>query len=481
MTLQATDNNAIPLCVDLDNTFIRADMLHESFLALLKREPLRFFAIPLWILKGKAFLKHQMQLPYEIDYDLVPVNKSVLAHLEKEKAGGRTIILVTASPDPVAQAFKKAYPLFDEAYGSGEKHNLKGEHKSQFLESKFGVKGFDYMGDSAGDLPVWHSARKAMAVGTSRRLNRKIGNLDKHFKVPNKVWRTIPAAIRARQWVKNFLIFSPLLLAHQIGNSEAWLKSLLAFAGFSLIASGIYLLNDLGDLDTDRRHPVKKNRPLASGTLSIRTGLILFMTALLGGTVLSLNLGLLFSASVLTYVVINLVYTFYLKSVPIADVFCLSAFYTIRIWAGSFVTGIPITSWLIVFSFFLFLSLSFLKRYSDAFFILQSGRSLTTTGRSYQKEDLAILFHHGNICAYLSVLVFCLYVFQESTRALYPSSALLWLIPAVLLYWISRMWYKANKGLVKDDPVRFAVADRESILLGLLILLISIVSSLRMP
>jgi 4-hydroxybenzoate polyprenyltransferase len=277
-------------------------------------------------------------------------------------------------------------------------------------------------------------------------------------------------ALRAHQWIKNLLVFLPVLAAHEIGNPAATLASLLAFVAFNACASSVYLLNDLLDLPADRRHRSKRNRPFAAGTLPLEQGVVLIPLLLVIALLVSLALPPTFVLVLLLYYLITTAYSFKLKRVMMLDVVILAGLYTIRVVAGSAATEIPLTYWLFAFSMFIFLSLALVKRYTELIALRDSGAGETAEGRGYEIGDLEILSSLGTASGYLAVLVLALYISSAEVQLLYHDPVWLWGACPILLYWISRMWIITHRGGMTDDPIVFAVKDRNSLLCGLLVL-----------
>jgi 4-hydroxybenzoate polyprenyltransferase len=281
----------------------------------------------------------------------------------------------------------------------------------------------------------------------------------------------VPQALRAHQWVKNLLVFVPVLLDHKIFDLPVLSKAMVAFAAFCLAASGTYVLNDLLDSDADRRHRTKRNRPFAAETLSRSFGFsmvpLLFAAALL----CSLWLPPQFLILLAIYVVLTSAYSIYLKRIAILDVLLLAGLYTLRVLAGVAASHVRFSTWLLAFSMFLFLSLAFLKRYAELS-ELKGGATDTLERRGYLRSDREWLGSMGGASGYLAVLVLALYINSEQVMALYRMPLLLWLICPLLLYWISRMWLLAHRGRIDQDPIVATVRDPVSYVIGALVALV---------
>lgn len=460
----------IPLCVDLDGTLVKSDLLFESFLLLIKRNPFYLFACLYWLLKGKAHLKNQIAKRVNINPALLPYTESLLAFLKAEKSKGRRLALVTASDKTIATQIATHLNIFSEVIASDGSLNLKGKNKQAFLNETFGEKQYDYAGNDPCDIHIWKSARNAIIVNAKTslvHLAQKIFSVEAIFSERKNTLKTFLKLIRVHQYVKNFLVFVPLFVGHLYLNGKAIYSGSLAFGVFCLLASSVYLLNDLLDLSADRQHKTKSQRALAAGNISIHVALTTALFFLAGGLSLALLLPPAFFIWIAVYYALTLLYSFYLKRKMLVDVFALAILYTVRIIAGIAAVNSDYSPWLITFSVFLFLSLAFVKRFSELENLRQDNKT-ETTGRGYLVSDLLQLQLFGTISGYLSVLVLALYIYSDQVSKLYRYSEFLWLICLILLYWISRIWMLAARNLLHEDPVIFALKDKISWVLILL-------------
>lgn len=286
-------------------------------------------------------------------------------------------------------------------------------------------------------------------------------------------------ALRPHQWVKNVLLFLPLLMAHQLGDRAAWTAAVLAFVCLSLAASGVYVTNDLLDVESDRQHPTKRLRPFAARELSMGAGLVMGPGLFAAAFVIAwLFLPPLFVAALALYVVTSSSYSLRFKRVMSLDVLVLAGLYALRIVAGGLATGIDVSPWLLAFSMFFFLSLAVMKRYTELDRLLEAGASLSQSRRGYKGMDMEVLRSVGPMSGYLAVLVFVLYINSDKVVSLYSHPDFLWLIAPLMLYWITRIWILAHRRQVDDDPIVFAVRDPMSYLVGLLVALLAILATL---
>jgi 4-hydroxybenzoate polyprenyltransferase len=458
-----------PLCVDLDGTLIRSDVLLESLLLLIKRNPLYLFCVLWWLLRGKARLKAQIASRVSLQPATLPYDKALLEWLRAERKTGRSLWLCTAANECPAADVAAHLGLFDGVLASDGTTNLAGLAKAERLARRFGEGGFDYCGREQRDLAVWKRARGAIVVRGSSRLQRAAAeqaSVLHAFPENINTARAVIRAMRPHQWAKNVLILVPLLAAH-LKDPTHVAQTVLALVSFCLCASSVYVLNDLLDLQADRIHPRKSRRPFASGDLSIATGFVLAPALLAAAIALAALLPAKFQLVFATYYAVTVSYSFALKGIVLVDALLLASLYTLRIIAGAAATGVPLSFWLLLFAVFLFLSLAFVKRFAELE-ALRSKQLSQAAGRGYHVEDLPLLQSLGTASGYMSVLVLALYINSPEIQALYHRPKFIWMLCVLMLYWISRVWMKAQRGSMHDDPVVFALKDRVSLAVGLL-------------
>ncbi len=453
------------LVVDLDGTLIRTDLLFETFWSALGRNWMTPVTALRSLLRGRAALKQRMSEVGPLEVGSLPYNDEVLDYVrEWRREGGRTA-LVTASHQSLADRVAGHLGLFDEVHGSDAVSNLKGARKASFLERRFGLFRFDYVGDAHIDLPVWEKAHRAVTVRASRTVRARLagsGREVEHLGPRDGSFADHLRALRPHQWLKNLLVLLPLAASHR-SSPALLLDSLTAFAAFCLVASSVYVLNDLLDLQSDRAHPRKRQRPFASGAVPIAHGTV--MAPLLAGLglVVALPLGPAFTLALACYWLATTAYSLRLKRVPILDIVTLAGLYTLRIVAGGLATGIALSPWLLGFSIFLFFSLAAVKRQAELVGQAAAGGA-NPPGRGYRVADLQFVSSMATSAGYVSVLVLALYVNSPDVLALYSAPQLLWGICLVLLFWLSRVSRLAHRGEMHDDPVVFAATDRVSLL-----------------
>jgi 4-hydroxybenzoate polyprenyltransferase len=453
---------AAPLCIDLDGTLLHSDLLIESFLDALGRQPLVLLQAPIWLASGKAALKARLADRCQLDVASLPYDEAVLRRIREAREAGRETVLCTASDQRLAQQVADHLGCFDRVLGSDGESNLSGRRKAARLVELYGEKCFDYAGNAAVDLAVWARAGGALVKGSPALAQRAAAVTTVHERLdpPTAGLRTWLRALRVHQWLKNLLVFVPLLAAHRVLDST--LLAVLAFAAFSLCASGVYLLNDLLDLKSDRRHHSKRNRPLAAGKLPLLGGLLAAPVLTLAAFAVALAVSPLFALVLGGYWLTTLAYSLQLKRKVMLDVLLLAALYTARIIGGAVAIMVEPSFWLLAFSMFMFLSLALLKRYTELAALLADGRD-KASGRGYRVDDLPLLQSFGAASGYGAVLVLALYINSPESLELYTRPYALWLLCPMLLYWISRAWFVAHRGEMHDDPVVYAATDRFSL------------------
>ncbi|MCM3874386.1 MAG: UbiA family prenyltransferase [Pyrinomonadaceae bacterium] len=472
--------NKKPLCVDLDGTLIATDTLWESLLLLLKDQPWKILVLTFWLFKGKAIFKSRVAQSVNLNPAGLPYRENVLSFLRQEWESGREIILATACDQQIAKRVAVHLGIFSAVISSNGLVNLSGRHKLHALEEHVGDQQFDYIGNSSVDLPIWESADESMLVHPSSRLLSRaqmVSSVGRVFPVEENRLRTLLKALRIQQWVKNLLLFVPLITAHKIMDLSLVAQTLYAFLAFGLCASSVYVVNDLLDLEADRQHPRKKSRPFASGALQIKTGLALIPLLMsLSFTLAAFLLPPQFCLSLGLYFLITLAYSFYFKRVAAVDVLVLSGLYTLRILAGALAVNVTLSPWLLAFSIFFFLNLAFVKRYVELG-ASQKNNVSSISGRGYAVSDIDIIRSIGPVSGYLSVLVLTLYIQSHEVVAIYRHPTFLWCVGLCLLYWVTRVWILANRGEMVDDPIVFTFKDRVSYLVGGIIVILMLMAT----
>jgi len=467
-----------PLCVDLDGTLVKSDTLVDSLLVLARTHPHLLLRLPGQVLRGKAAFKAFVTENVILDVAHLPYNRKLLQFLQTEHEQGREIYLATGANVCLARRVADHLGIFQDVLASDGTRNLTGNIKLDSLRSLFGNSGFVYVGNDTPDLPVMAGATESMVANPSRRLRTKLraqGISPSHaFEERSQPLRAFIKALRPHQWAKNLLIFVPLLCSHALSTSSL-LIALAAFCCFSLTASSAYIVNDLLDIETDRRHPRKRLRPFASGDLSAFAGIFIAALCLVVGLGVGRQLPGGFYGWLLVYLATTLAYSSYLKRIALVDVLTLSCLYILRLLAGAAATQTPISHWLEGFSMFLFLSLAIVKRFAELE-NLRASSSTPRNGRGYLLADISQMRSFGNSSGMAAVVVFAIYISGADVARLYHQPRLLWLIVPCMILWINRVWLLASRGQLDEDPVAFALTDRMSQLIGVAVVVIALLA-----
>ena len=462
MPPEMPSSDKIPLFVDVDGTLTRADISLESFVRIARSGLAALVAVLAWLVAGRAVAKTMAARRDRIDAARLPYRPEVLALIEQARVEGRPVILASASHWRHIRRIAGHLALPDPVIATRGRANLKGSAKLAAIRARIGPDApFDYIGDSRADMPLWREARQGWSVGhvPARSAVTRLGD-------PRSApLRAILKAMRPHQWAKNALVLVPAFTSGEFTKPAVLLTAVAAALLMSLIASSIYLLNDLLDIDSDRAHRTKWKRPLAHGDLPIPAalGLSLFLAAigLVGGWLLG---GPKLTFWLLAYMAITTAYSFRLKAVMVGDAIVLASLYTIRIWIGAVAIGVALSFWLLLFSVFLFLSLAYLKRYIEMRDAIEPERLLS--GRGYVGGDLDVVMMSGISAGMVAILVLALFAHDPETADHYALPEMLWLLCLPLIYWLNRIWMMARRGEVEGDPVAFAIKDRRSLLVG---------------
>jgi 4-hydroxybenzoate polyprenyltransferase/phosphoglycolate phosphatase-like HAD superfamily hydrolase len=454
-TSVSSADRAIALVVDLDGTLCRTDTLWECFFIAWASDLLLPLRVIAWLFTGRAALKRELASRAQLSADALPWNPAVLGALRDARDAGRRTVLATAAHRDVADACAGAIGLFDDVLATEGDVNLKSDAKANALTTKYGARGFDYIGDSRADIAVWRAARTGWTVSNIRPdgVQSLVAVNETNESSSFASWTKL---LRVRHWIKNILVFVALFAAHRWMVGAAWIASVQTFVAFCAVCSGIYVFNDLFDLRSDRLHPTKRLRPLARGVIALPSAAFVGALLLVAGLALAFYVSTEVGLIVATYCIANVGYTLWLKRQAVADVSVLAALYTLRILAGVAAIVAPLSPWLFAFSVFAFLSLALLKRAVDLN-RLQPDEKLA--GRGYTGRDAAFVNVFGAGASIAAVLVLSLYVASPQMSALYKQPQWLWLILAVVLFWLMRMWQLAMSGRGDDDPVLFATKD----------------------
>jgi 4-hydroxybenzoate polyprenyltransferase/phosphoserine phosphatase len=468
----------VPLFVDLDGTLLKTDLLVESAFFLLKTQPWMLLAMCYWLVLGRARLKAEIAKRIALEFDTLPLQNDLVEFLRTEAATGRPLYLATASDTSLAEPVANRLGFFTGVLASDGHNNLKGERKLQAILACCPQQAFDYAGNARVDLAIWAKARQAIIVNPDAGVvaKAKARNIDiqQIFDDRPAKLKTWLKALRVHQWAKNVLLGVPILTAHAF-NFVAISEILAAFLAFGLMASATYLLNDLLDLTADRQHPRKCKRPFAAGNIGLPAGILAMIVLFVVGFGLAAQLSPTYLWTQLAYLAMTLAYSFYFKKIVLIDVILLASLYTIRIVAGAYAIEVPLSSWLLGFSMFVFLSLALVKRCTELK-ALQSLSRNKMNGRDYYVDDYAMLSSMGVAAGYLSVLVLALFIDSPESTRQYSHPVFLWLLCPLMAYWVSRLWLNTSRGQMHDDPLVYSLKDRSSWIVFINMMLVTLVS-----
>jgi 4-hydroxybenzoate polyprenyltransferase len=405
--------------------------------------PLKSYKLLIWLRSGRAVLRRKLVECVDTDPTTLPYDGALLATLRAARARGRPVYLVSACDEHLVKAIADHLGVFDGWFASDGVAELSGQAKAARLLEAFGDGNFDYIG------------AEQKATNTNR-LNRWLEPLRPH------------------QWAKNALVGVALLTSHQFTAAAVALAG-LAIIAFSAGSSSVYVLNDLVDIQADRSHPTKRNRPFARGDMSFRDGALLWTGCLLLALVLAALVSRMFFGVLVAYLAISTAYSLVLKRKLLVDVITLAGLYTIRVVGGAVAIGVPMSQWLLGFSVFMFLCLALIKRYSELAARFDAGLP-DLTSRGYRNNDLPVIASLAAASAFSAVIVFSLYIASDTVRALYTRPSTLWLICPLLVYWTSRMLMFSHRRALPDDPLIFALTDRISWATAALIGLVGILA-----
>ena len=467
-----TDARRLPLVVDLDGTFLKIDTLFEYFAAGIFARPLGTILALFELRNGIAAFKQRLTRVAEPDVDGFPVREELLAYLEQEAQSGREVHLATAADQVIALRVAARFPLFKTVNGTCSDLNLKGQNKADRLLRQF-PDGFVYAGDSRADLPVWRSAKAAVVVSSSRSLvdaveaagtpvERSFGDKPHH----RAVWLK---ALRPHQWAKNLIVLVPVALGWRDVTPEGLLRTLVMVGLLCLVASMSYLVNDMADLASDRKHWSKRRRGFASGAIPVRDGLLVVGTILPIACIAALLVAPAAGQCLLFYVAVTLGYSFGWKRVPLFDTFIIGLLFTIRILIGIAAAELVPSAWLLTFSMFFFFSLALAKRHTEILRAAEHGLQ-KLEGRGYRVGDESLTLAFGSAASMASILIVVLYLVEEVfARQIYHTPAWLWASPIAIFLFSCRIWVLSHRGMMTDDPVAFALRDNFSLGLGVLV------------
>ena len=466
-----------PLCVEAEGALIRGDPLWEGWFALLRQSPgAAIISLARRIREGSAAFAAELSAHVSLDATQLPYEQALLGRLRQAKTEGRTLALVTRLPRVWAARIASHLNVFEAVLVEEDVRGRRRCCTCSTLDAHYGAKSFDYVGEAGS--PAWSLAHSGIvlvsresAVRAEQR-NPSGREVIVRDRPTGRIWLR---QLRLHQWLKNLLIFVPLIAARQVGNLRMDAAAAAAFIAFGLVASATYILNDLLDLSYDRKHPTKRHRPLAAGLLSVPSATVVMAGLFALGALVAGALPMEYSEVLVLYVAGAVAYSLFLKRSAPLDAFALAGLYTLRVLAGNAATGLPPSFWLLAFSIFLFLSLAMAKRHAELLRLGEQGES-ASRGLGYLTADREMVSQLGVGAGYISVLVLALYLNSPKAALLYSRPGVLWFLCVLLLYWITRLWLVAHRGQLDDDPVVFAMRDRISRLVALAVAVLLILA-----
>lgn len=453
-----------PLVVDLDGTLLRSDTLYETFAAAFFKQPFRTLGVAATGLAGgRAALKRGLCELAPIEVETLPIRGELLAYLGDQKSRGRALHLATAADRSIATRVAETVGLFDGVYATDGGRNLKGRAKAEALTAAF-PGGFSYAGDSRADLEVWKHAESAVVVCSGGLAERAAGVTEVEQRIVHKGPgpRQWAKAVRPHQWAKNALVLAPVALGFTQVTTAGLLQAIAALVLLCLLSSLTYIVNDIADIQADRRHATKRRRPFAAGVIPVRDGLLLAGFGIPILLAAGLLIGPAAAAALLAYCVVTLAYSFGLKRIPLADCFVIGVLFTLRLVLGVTAAHLAWSTWLLTFSVSFFFSLALAKRHTE---LVAGGAAATgpVPGRGYRYEDRSLTLVFGVAASTTSIIIVVQYLMDEVfPAAAYRHPDWLWAAPALIFLWVARVWLLANRGQMHDDPVVFALRDRVS-------------------
>ena len=456
-----------PLVLAIDRALISCDLTIERLISYLKLNPRRLFDVLGWLWRGRAYVKDQLNERAPMDVETLPVNKTLATFARAEAGAGRLVYLASTLDAALSNKIEKRLPFVAGGITGKDIRSL-----GDALARRF-PQGFDYAAGSARDLEIWKHAGTAILVGASAHVQRRAAALvpiSASIPAPSR-FKNLLQSLRLHQWVKNLLVFAPIVLGGQLGDMPALLATVAAFFALGLVASSTYLLNDILDVADDRRHWSKRERPIADGRLPASTAAAWACVGLAAGLAIAAGISWPALGMLLVYVVLTLSYSLGLKRLPLVDGFVLAIQFTMRLALGVVAAQVPPSPWLFVFSMFLFTSLSLAKRYTELgrLSIVQGTR---IAGRGYRAEDAPLVLAVGVAAGLGAVIIIILYIIDDAFRqSFYGSTLWLWGFPPLIFLVICRIWLITARGEMDDDPVKFLLTDGVS--QGLLAVLVT--------
>jgi len=458
-----------PLVLDVDGTFLKTDILFECFWGGLGKDPFAVLGTAARNFTRPAVLKRDLAKIAKLRTDLLPVNTDMLQMAQDCSSAGREVVLASASHQPLVSQLAADHGLSERVFASDGETNLKSKAKAAALTAAYGEGGFDYAGNEAIDYPIWEQADAVLMVGQHDKIESALKAAGKTVTKYDGRWRKrdLIKGLRPHQWVKNVLLFLPMLAAHEF-NFATLLMVVLGIVAFSAAASAIYIVNDLLDLEADRLHPKKRNRPFASGAVPIWVGMAASILSGLVAIGIGAILGMSFLAIVLVYMALSLTYSLRLKRARWIDIATLATLYSLRVVAGAAAGQVDVTGFMLVFVFPVFITLGCVKRLTELSLATGDDR---LPGRGYSRADRSNLLNIAGLGTVGALLIFFAYSFTQQAQLLYPTQWMLWAALVPIAAWLIRMVRLGYFGKQDYDPIVFAMRDKRG--LGLLMITLS--------
>jgi 4-hydroxybenzoate polyprenyltransferase len=461
---------AQPLVVGLNGALLKVDTIYESFLAALLAKPGEALWSLIALRSGIAALKHRLSGIARLNAELLPVHEELLAYLKQEASAGREIHLAAGADRAIGEEVARRFSIFATVQSTGLHGDLKKPESARRLKELF-VDGFVYAGDSRADFPVWQSAAAAVVVSENASLKKAVQSagipIERAFDEPRAGIKDWIRAFRLHQWTKSAIVLVPVLLGWRDLTFASIVNTLIMISLLCPVVSLTYLVNDMADLPSDRKHWSKRHRPFAHGTIPVRDGMLLAgigLPVLCGAGLLIAPLA---GLCLLSYVVVTLGYSFSWKRIPVFDTFIIALLFTIRVLMGTAAAKLVPSPWLLTFSMFFFFSMAMAKRHSEILRAAQHNLQVLE-GRGYRITDESLTLTFGITASMASILIVVIYLVEEVfARQIYHNPVWLWGTPIAIFLFSSRIWVLSHRGRMMDDPVAFALRDRVSIDLGI--------------
>lgn len=458
------EDKDVPLVLDIDGTLLRTDLLYETFWAALGHDFASTVRVALSNFRDPECLKHDLTAIARPQIELLPVRQDIVEMARSAVAAGRAVHLVSASHQNLVDELADHLGLPGPHFGSQPNCILTDATKASFLEEQFGKGAYDFAGNARAGLNSWKGPRKIIAVGPSPAVQLQVAETQRAIRILPDGWdlRNVIRELRPHQWVKNLLLFLPVLAAQSF-TTAGFIAVTISALSFSLGASSIYILNDLLDLEADRSHPEKRFRPIASGALPIGTAMKVSALLAIAAILLALSVSLQIAGLTVLYMAGSFAYSLWLKKRRWLDLLTLACLFMLRLLAGAFAAKVSIPLLLSASGFAAFFVLACVKRLT-ALSRMPSRDHLP--GRSYSRRDLLLLERAAYTSIPATAFFFLAYTWGPHASSLYtaPLIASLAVIPFVL--WLFRMVRLSVSGREDYDPVRFVLHDRISLALA---------------